>query len=176
MNNIIICDNKAILQIRGNKHDGDIIIDIGDIDRVKNHSWYIKDGNPTKYVAAKIDSKTVKLHRFIMKVSDRKQIIDHIDRNSFNNQKTNLRICTHAENNRNTSIRPSNKSGRMGVRKVEKQGTGGPAWLAEIRINGKRKLKVFTISKYGEENAYNLACKQRNDWEEENGYLNQKFK
>ena len=40
------------------------------------------------------------MHRFLMGAQPG-QIIDHIDRNKANNQRNNLRFCTHAENMRN---------------------------------------------------------------------------
>lgn len=48
-----------------------------------------------------------RMHRFIMNCPKAKEI-DHIDGNTLNNQKYNLRICTHAENCQN---RKANKKG-----------------------------------------------------------------
>lgn len=48
------------------------------------------------------------MHRFIMK-AEKADIIDHKDRNSLNNQKTNLRKCTRSQNNANRKSAGINK-------------------------------------------------------------------
>lgn len=45
--------------------------------------------------------KYVLIHRWIMGVTNPKLQIDHIDNNTANNKKENLRICTHAQNQQN---------------------------------------------------------------------------
>jgi hypothetical protein len=50
----------------------------------------------------KLNGTQVKLHRLIMG-NPKGKIVDHINRNQFDNRKCNLRICTQAENNLNKS-------------------------------------------------------------------------
>jgi hypothetical protein len=49
------------------------------------------------YVRTTIDGKSMLLHRFIMK-PPRRMTIDHKDGQPLNNRRTNLRICTQAQN------------------------------------------------------------------------------
>lgn len=48
--------------------------------------------------------------------------IDHIDGNKSNNQLSNLRVCTNAENMRNRGKNSNNTTGYKGVRKDERDG------------------------------------------------------
>lgn len=61
--------------------------------------------------------------------------IDHINGVRSDNRLANLRIVTHAENGRNSSMRITNTSGVMGVcwHKATRK------WLAKIRVNGRHK-------------------------------------
>ena len=65
---------------------------------------------------------------------------DHIDGNTLNNQEENLRVCTHAENNRNKGKQSNNTSGYKGVQWSSR----GKKWQARIKINGKTiSLRMF---------------------------------
>ena len=60
--------------------------------------------------------------------------VDHIDGNGLNNQKSNLRNCTHKENMWNQhGIRPTNTSGHVGVSWHKQVGK----WRAQVQISGK---------------------------------------
>lgn len=175
MNSIEIGDGYAIIHITGNKINGDVLIDIEDIDLVKERSWYIKDGSPNNYVACKLNNKTVKLHRFILGVTNRKDIVDHINRNTLDNRRCNLRIVDSTTNNLNCSISKNNTSGRTGVYYKEKHGnsTGG-LWVAQCTVNFNKMCKRFSVKKYGYDEAFRLACETRKKWEEENNILTEK--
>ena len=70
---------------------------------------------------------------------DKKLEIDHINGNRLDNRRSNLRLCTHAENMRNIRIQKNNTSGYKGVSyytKIKK-------WVASCEINGKRYKKQF---------------------------------
>lgn len=58
-------------------------------------------------------------------------IIDHRDRNVYNNQKENLRPCTQSQNRQNSSIRSDNTSGYKGVTWVKRD----LIWKAQIFCN-----------------------------------------
>ena len=56
---------------------------------------------------------------------------DHIDRNTFNNRKCNLRPCTEKENLRNRGLHKTNKSGITGVCWSKQR----QVWLAYITVD-----------------------------------------
>lgn len=170
MNKYIKHDNYYEVVVEGNKNDGSFLIDLDDYERVKQHPWYIKDStntNPRGYICAKINKKSVKLHRFIMNVTDRKDVVDHIDKDPWNNRKSNLRIVNSSTNNLNVSFSKNNTSGRTGVKYITPKNGRSPKWVAQVNIDGKRKSKDFAISVYGESGAYERAVKQREEWEKE---------
>jgi len=150
-----------ILQIRGNKIDGDILFSKVDYDKIKIHQWYIKDKakeNHRNYVAAKIDNKTIKLHRYILDVYDRSIIVDHDNRDTFDNTRENLNKVTSKENNLNTKMRSTNTSGRTGVYYHKEQGTRAAKWVGQyVDIDGKKHSKSFSVKKYGNDEAFKLA-------------------
>ena len=151
-------DNPLILllQIRGNKNDGDIFIDKQDYDKIKNSLWYVKDStnsNPKGYVAAKINKKTVKLHRFLLDTTDRKVIIDHKNRNPWDNTQNNLRKTDYSQNNLNITLSRNNTTGKTGLLYMKATSTSKPKWYCQIRVNGKTHSKYFSVGVYGEKQA-----------------------
>ena len=80
------------------------IIDTEDYQRVAAYSWHRTTGG--EYVAAIIGDRKKRthfyLHRVIMDPPE-DMVIDHINHNTLDNRKSNLRICTQEENMQNVS-------------------------------------------------------------------------
>lgn len=90
--------------------------------------------NDHYYVMVTHQKKITYLHRLIMglKKGD-PRVVDHIDKNTLNNQKSNLRICTRAENSQNRKTSKNKKLSKYkGVRKASEN-----AWRSSIRVKGK---------------------------------------
>lgn len=81
----------------------------------------------------------LKLHRFVMNAKPG-QMIDHIDGNTLNNQKTNLRFCSHSQNNANKRLSQESKSGFKGVSWCSCTNL----WRARIKQNG----SSFTLGRF----------------------------
>ena len=69
------------------------------------------------------------LHRWIMDPANTLgAYVDHINRNKLDNRRTNLRLCSHAENMRNQRTRAAS-----GYKGVHRHGRG---WKAQIKLAG----------------------------------------
>lgn len=73
---------------------------------------------------------TLIMHRVIMGAK-KGEFVDHIDGNPFNNQKSNLRLCTHGQNTKNKKRGKNNTSGFKGVTAHKSK------WRAMITMEGK---------------------------------------
>jgi HNH endonuclease/AP2 domain len=130
-----------------------------------NHVWCCSSG----YAITSNDKTTIKLHRQIMN-SPENMCIDHINRHPFDNRIDNLRITTHKENMRNKSMPTNNTSSIVGVSKRKKKQNS--YWRVNIVDNNNKLIeKSFSIKKFGDEAAKQMAINQRNNWKDQYGYI-----
>jgi len=115
------------------------LIDDEDFERVSQHKWFAREKSNTVYAGTNILAdpnpghrkwKGLEMHRFIMNAQPGKSV-DHIDGNGLNNQKCNLRICTHRQNMANCAAK--GKSRYRGVTFCS-DGRKKP-WRAQIKTN-----------------------------------------
>jgi hypothetical protein len=113
------------------------------------------------------EKKPVKVHRVIYllvnKSIDSSKIIDHINGNPSDNSLNNLRQVCSKVNRRNLKIDKRNSTGVTGVSLTVKN-TYRASVLDE---SGLRLEKSFSISKYGKDKAFHLACQWRKERIEE---------
>lgn len=76
---------------------------------------------------------TVRLHRDLMGAADGTEV-DHINGNTLDNRRSNLRMATSSQNKWNTRLRRDNRTGYRGVRKR----SDCERWAAEIAYKGRR--------------------------------------
>jgi len=125
------------------------LIDREDLEKINYTLWY-KQTDRNGYV---INGFSEKLHRIIMN-APKGVIIDHINGNTLDNRKCNLRICTHSQNSCNSKRRVDNTSGYKGV--TFRKGSKTNKWAAHIGINGVNKaLGCYPTP----EEAYAAYCK-----------------
>ena len=106
--------------------------DLEDYDKIKDYCW-LKNTNKKKYstyynlIARVSNSKTIRMHQIITGKKNQ----DHINHNTLDNRKCNLRDSTIDENMKNKNKRKDNKSGITGVywNKKEKK------WIASIQAD-----------------------------------------
>lgn len=147
--------------IHSKKHgEHTVLIDDEDAERVLRHTWHVtycyRHGHAfLKNVltdTVKNNKKTgLLLHRLLV---PNVSIIDHIDGNPLNNKKSNLRVCTNAENTRNCGKRVNNTSGYKGVswHKYVKK------FFAQIGSNGQKIHLGYFDGVEDAARAYNAAA------------------
>jgi len=91
-----------------------------------------QDGKPT----------TIKLAREIMifnKYDVSNRMVDHINGNTLDNRKINLRVCTNSQNQCNKSKQRNNTSGYKGVHrlKIKTKNKMYEYWVAKIKLNNR---------------------------------------
>ncbi len=111
------------------------LVDAQDYYQLVKYKWHAARGVNTFYAAANWRGKGVIMHRVIMAPPDH-LVVDHIDHNGLNNCRTNLRLCTTSQNNRNCSPKKGTSSRYKGVvwNKEKKK------WRAAITFNKKSQL------------------------------------
>lgn len=111
------------------------LIDDEDFELVSKYKWHIskKGYARTEPGKKKKINTAIPLHRLIMN-APAGVMVDHKDLDKLNNQKSNLRIATFTQNNRNVGIRKDNTSGFKGVLWNRKSGK----WQARIRVDKKQ--------------------------------------
>lgn len=80
------------------------MIDDEDFELISRYKWYTQKGNNGIIYAATYSANNnnrIKMHRLIMGITNPKIEIDHIDHDGLNNQKQNLRLCSHQQNSMN---------------------------------------------------------------------------
>lgn len=130
------------------------LVDVEDIPKIFNNSWHIFNNRDKKYIRGwdKRLKKKVLLHRLIMEVIDFKDQVDHINGNTLDNRKSNLRICSHRDNILNRDKYKNNSSGYKGVSK------SGDKWIATIGINNKKEYLGIFENKEDARIAYDNAA------------------
>jgi hypothetical protein len=143
-------DNGRRSGKHGSEPDGDVrriplghglfaIVDAADYEELSKYKWFASRQGRDVYARCHIKGRTVLMHRLIMQAPAGCPV-DHIDHNSLNNRRSNLRVCTQGQNCVNA--RPRGGSSRfVGVTRR------GERWVAQISNRGEH----FYLGLYDDE-------------------------
>ena len=115
-----------------------ILIDKEDYEKFSQHSWYIDKairGNNLYYVRTVINKVSVRLHRFLLDLTDRKIFVDHINCNGLDNRRCNLRLTDAFGNSRNKSRVTNRKSKFIKYKGINPRDSG--RFQSTIWVNNK---------------------------------------
>ena len=137
------------------------IVDDEDYEKFASFKWFAHKSTSKHYAARSlISGRRVLLHREIIGIkTDYKHIktqVDHINSNSLDNRKSNLRICSNSQNSKNRSIGSNNRSGYKGVFFHKRS----KSWQAMIRVDGKRLWLGSFKNKKDAAIKYNQSAKE----------------
>lgn len=157
--------DAVVMDVSTLKHPSkETIFDVDDLDKVINFKnkqgrmrWMYTDSSEKddvkwgKYVMG--SNRKTSLHRTILDMNDRVLIVDHVNGNTLDNRRKNLRIVTRAENNKNMRQRSTNTTGGTGVQ------IRNGLYVATIQLKY-RKLHIGTYDTLSDANiAYRAAAK-----------------
>jgi hypothetical protein len=126
------------------------VIDDEDYYRVSRFKWSYTQNGSNGYAIHASNAGRFYLHRFLMNAG-KGDLIDHINGDSLDNRRSNLRICDKSVNNRNRknvkgySKHTSRYKTKNGDRRI------AVGWVAETKLKDKRIRRYFTTEQGAKE-------------------------
>lgn len=129
-------------------------IDAEDVELVSGFYWSAyQPPRSGFYARASRGQGKIRLHRLIAGAVDG-EVVDHINGDTLDNRRVNLRRCSPTENKRNRRPNAGVTSGYKGVY------GRAPRWFVQIRAN-KKRFHIGSFScRHEAARAYNAAAKQ----------------
>jgi hypothetical protein len=137
--------------------DFDVCISKYDYERVSALKWHSHHGSELQYFVHSINKplQEVLLHRFIMN-AEKGTIVDHINGNTLDNRRENLRVCSHSENMRNSKKRSGGKCPYKGVYFNKRANK----WNPQIKLDGKSISLGYYLTAEEARDAYIAASRK----------------
>lgn len=111
---------------------GVALVDDEDYEALAAHRWCF---GAKRYAVRRVPGGTVYMHRAITGAGSG-QVVDHANRDTLNNTRANLRVCTQGQNLQNQAISPSRKWGKRPSRYK------GVSWVSHVKsVPWKARIK-----------------------------------
>lgn len=134
-------------------------VDDADYDRVADRNWYVCSAGyarHTIYPRVKGSPTSLLMHRVIMNTPEG-MLTDHINHDTLDNRRSNLRVCDQSQNNANSRMLRSNTKGQFkGVSKHP----ASERWYAQISVNKNHIYLGCFKSEIDAARVYNEAAKK----------------
>jgi hypothetical protein len=137
------------------------LVDDNDFDFLNQWSWYWVGKRGSKYGYAERTQRIrgrqthIKLHRLLANAKKGEQV-DHINGDSLDNRRENLRLCSQSQNNANRKILTTNKSGYRGV----SWSNHAKKWRTVFKVNSEQRHLGYFDNIRDAAKAYNLEAKK----------------
>lgn len=146
---------KLILK-DNNFEEYELLISDEDYAKISHLKWRVEWNNTSRINV--VTHKSTSIGRFLLNPPPN-MWIDHINGDTLDNRRENLRVCTPQQNSWNRRKRNNIFSGSKGVYFAKKTRYGN-SWMAQIMANGKKYAKYFIKKedaiKWHDEMALNL--------------------
>ena len=137
------------------------LVDDEDAERVQQYRWFAVNGHGGRWYAgrnvpdANGGQRRIHMHRLLLGDECEGKDVDHINSNTLDNCRENLRACTRAENMHNMRARSRGRSRYKGVAWEERS----KRWRAMIRITGHRRHLGYFVCAIDAARAYDDAAR-----------------
>jgi hypothetical protein len=136
------------------------IVDEDLYEHLSKHKWYANTPRKGNKYAERTELRNGKknrilMHRYILGESVNGKMVDHINGNGLDNRRSNLRVCTHSQNQKNQRRYATNRSGFKGVHFSRER----KKWRAMIDVDCKKIHLGYFEDIYHAANAYDIAAR-----------------
>jgi hypothetical protein len=127
----------ATLLIKGEE----VLVDDADLPFASQHKWRLQRIQKSKTFVYAVTGVGVYLHRLITQAGPG-QLVDHINHNTLDNRRSNLRLCTHSQNLVNRHKYRGTSTSHIGIW-YDAGDRCKKRWVAYVQQNGGRTRKRF---------------------------------
>lgn len=158
--------NICILTItRTDKKEVSTLINATDYNKISKYKWTFRIDNNGDYRICSTSSELYgqDLSTWLLNGTN-DMVVDHINRDTLDNRRENLRLVSRSINSTNAKARIESKTNIRGVyKRTARPGIAKESWVCEWSDTTGRHSKSFSCEKYGEEEAFRLAKSLREE-------------